>query len=203
MMIQRNLQFQDAGKFIYIGLRRIFSALQSCILVCSMKVPFKRTALEGTPDRETQLWVAEHRSCMERNFFDAIVTPIACFGAGPRWIRIADMEKLDVHFRRTIRCVVGAPGGICWQDPWHEIQHIWSQRVREQVEVCHMKTRAETCASQQWNLACYIMSIPCERWARRMLHRQPIGRGPVGRPAMNWTSKYEQFSRIKRWDDWF
>ena len=135
-------------------------------------------------------------------FFDAIVTPIACFGAGPRCIHAADMDKFDIHFRRLIRCVVGAPAGICWHDPWHEILHIWNQRVREMVEVCHMKTWAETCASQQWKFAGYIMSLPPERWVRRMLHWQPIGRGPVGRPAMNWTSKFEQFSRIKRWDDW-
>ena len=135
-------------------------------------------------------------------FFDAIVTPGACFGAGPRCIRTADMDKFDIHFRRMIRCVVGARGGICWQDPWHEILHIWNQRVREMVEVCHMKTWAETCASQQWKFASYIRSLPYERWVRRMLHWQPVGRGPVGRPAMNWTSKFEQFSRIKRWDDW-
>ena len=41
-------------------------------------------------------------------FFDAIVTPIACFGV---WFRCI------VNFRRMIRCVVGAPGGICWGDP--------------------------------------------------------------------------------------
>ena len=135
-------------------------------------------------------------------FFNAIVTPIACVGAGPRCIHSADMDKLDIHFRRMIRCVVGAPGGICWQDPWHEILHIWNQRVREKVEACHMKTWAETCASQQWKFACYIMTLPQERWVRRMLYWQPFGRGPVGRPAINWTSKLEQFSRLKHWGDW-
>ena len=65
-----------------------------------------------------------------------------------------------------------------------------------------MKTWAATCASQQWKFAGYIMSLPCERWVRRMVHWQPIGRGPVGRPAKNWTNKFEQFSRIERWDDW-
>ena len=116
--------------------------------------------------------------------------------------KMRPQQVADIHFRRMIRCVVGAPAGICWHDPWHEILHIWNQRVREMVEVCHTKTWAETCASQQWKFAGYIMSLPPERWVRRMLHWQPIGRGPVGRPAMNWTSKFEQFSRIKRWDDW-
>ena len=41
-----------------------------------------------------------------------------------------------------------------------------------------------------------------ERWARRMLHWQPSGRGPLGRPAMNWTTKFEQGSRMKHWRDW-
>ena len=102
-------------------------------------------------------------------FFDAIVTPIACIGAGPRCIHSADMDKFDIHFRRMIRCAVGAPGAICWQDPWHEMLHIWNQRVRGMVEACHMKSWAETCASQQWKFACYIMSLPEERWVRRML----------------------------------
>ena len=93
-------------------------------------------------------------------FFDAIVTPIACFGAGPRCIHSADMVKFDIHFRRMIRCVVGAPSSICWRDPWHEILHIWNQRVREMVEACHIKTWAENCAYQHWKFACYIMSLP-------------------------------------------
>ena len=135
-------------------------------------------------------------------FFDAIVTPIACFGAGPRCIHSADMVKLDIHFRRMIRCVVGAPSSICWRDPWHEILHIWNQRVREMVEACHIKTWAENCAYQHWKFACYIMSLSHERWARRMLPWQPFGRGPVGRPAMHWASKFEQFGRIKHWCDW-
>ena len=129
-------------------------------------------------------------------------TPIACFGAGPRCIQSADMVKLDIHFRRMIRCVVGAPSWICWRDPWHEIVHIWNQRVREMVEACHIKTWAEDCASQHGKFVCYIMSLPHERWARRMLQWQPFGRRPVGRPAMHWASKFEQFSRIKHWYDW-
>ena len=38
--------------------------------------------------------------------------------------------------------------------------------------------------------------------SRRMLHWQPSGRGPLGRPAMNWTTKFEQVSRLKHWRDW-
>ena len=109
---------------------------------------------------------------------------------------------IDIHFRRMIRCMVGTPSAICWKDPWHEIMHIWNQRVREMVEASHIKTWAENCASQHWKFACYIMSLPHERWVCRMLEWQPFGRRLVGRPAMHWASKSKQFSRIKHWYDW-
>ena len=127
---------------------------------------------------------------------------ITTFGAGPRCIHNADMAKLDIKFRRMIRSVVGAPDEICWGDPWHEILHIWNQRVREVVGAYHMKTWAETCASEHWKFTCHIMNLPHERSARRMLHWQPSGRGSLGRPAMNWTTKFEQLSRVKHWHDW-
>ena len=135
-------------------------------------------------------------------FFDAIVTPIAGFGAGPRCVHSLDMVQLDIDFRRMIRCVVGAPSTICWRDPWHEIRHIWNQFVRDMVDAAHIKTWAENCVFQHRQFACYIMSLPHERWAGRMLQWQPLGRGPVGRPAIRWASTFEQFSRIKHWYDW-
>ena len=101
--------------------------------------------------------------------------------------------------------LVGVPSGICWGDPWHEILHIWNEHVRDMIDACHMKTWAKNCAYEQWKFVCYRMSLPHERWARmvrRMLHWQPLGRGLVGRPAMNWVSKFEQFSRMKHWYDW-
>ena len=82
------------------------------------------------------------------------------------------------------------------------LAYLEAARAREMIDACHMKTWAENCASEQWKFASYIMNLPHERWARRMLHWRPLGRGPVGRPAMNSASKLEQFSRIKRWDDW-
>ena len=49
-------------------------------------------------------------------FCDAIVTRIACFWAGPRYIHGADMVTVDTYFRRMIRCVVGTPSAIRWRD---------------------------------------------------------------------------------------
>ena len=42
-------------------------------------------------------------------FFDKIVTPVACFAAGHRKIYKTDLETMDVHFRRLLRSVVGPP----------------------------------------------------------------------------------------------
>ena len=74
--------------------------------------------------------------------------------------------------------------------------------MREMVEACHIKTWAENCASQHWEFASYIMSLPQERWVRPMLQWQRFGRKLVGRPALHWASKFEQFSRIKHSYDW-
>ena len=90
--------------------------------------------------------------------------------------RIAEVAAYDhwmrtlFNFRRMIRCVVSAPDRICWGDPWHEIVHIWIQRVREVVGACHTKTWAGTCASEHGKYACHTMNFPHERWVRRMLH---------------------------------
>ena len=96
-----------------------------------------------------------------------------------------------------------------WSDAWLEVQGrfaggiratkfctsgISACRVRDVVGASHIKTWAENCVSQHWKFACYIMSLPHERWVRRMLYWQPCGRGPVGRPAMHWASKFEESS---------
>ena len=106
--------------------------------------------------------------------------------------RAADMDKFDVHFRRMIRCMVGAPGRICWHDPWYEILHIWNQRVREMVEVCHIKMWAETCASQQWKSVA-VNALPlvwtpmwntiCNRQCEILAHMPREAAAPSRTPA--------------------
>ena len=70
--------------------------------------------------------------------------------------------------------------------------------MREMFEACQIKTWAENCAYQNWKFACYIMSLPHERWARRMLQWQPFGRRPVGRPAMH-RARYVQEAGVLTW----
>ena len=40
-------------------------------------------------------------------YFDAMVTPVACFASGHRKIYKQDLRKLDVKFRKLVRTIVG------------------------------------------------------------------------------------------------
>ena len=42
-------------------------------------------------------------------FFNKIVTPVACSAAGHRKVYETDLETMEVHFRRLLRSVVGPP----------------------------------------------------------------------------------------------
>ena len=52
-------------------------------------------------------------------FFEAVVTFVACFGAGHRKISIPHLRKLDSEWRRLLRSMVGPPSGLDWSLLWH------------------------------------------------------------------------------------
>jgi Reverse transcriptase (RNA-dependent DNA polymerase) len=56
-------------------------------------------------------------------YFHATITQIACFGAGARTPRRADMEAMDVVWRQLLRQVVGPPPSMDWTLPWNVILH--------------------------------------------------------------------------------
>ena len=62
-------------------------------------------------------------------YCNAMVTPVACFGAAHRKIYKQDLCKMDIVFRRLLRSIVGPPGDVDWTLPWHEILHHWNERV--------------------------------------------------------------------------
>ena len=63
-------------------------------------------------------------------FFDAMVTSVACFAAGHRKVYVGELRKLDVHCRRLLRRMVGAPPDAKWNGPWHEVLHWHPQQGR-------------------------------------------------------------------------
>ena len=79
-------------------------------------------------------------------FFDKIVTPVACFGH--RKIYKTDLETMDVHFRRLLRSVVGPPSQTNWLNPWHEILHGWNARVARYVQEARVLTWSQRSLQQ-------------------------------------------------------
>ena len=58
-------------------------------------------------------------------YFDAMVTPVACFGAAHR--KVYDGYGVSPV---TIRSIFGPPGDVDWTLPWHEIPHHWNDRAK-------------------------------------------------------------------------
>ena len=78
-------------------------------------------------------------------YFDRVISPIACFAAGHRTIYRNDLRSMDVAYRRLLRSVVRPPRNMDWALPWHEIIHIWNERVRAFTSQTGSKSWSEMC----------------------------------------------------------
>ena len=135
-------------------------------------------------------------------FFDRAISPIACFAAGHRTIYSADLHRLDVHFRKHLRQIVGAPPDTNWDDPWHDVLHHWNVRAMGFWARLHRPTWSSNCLRQHWNLAMYVINLPSTRWVKRVLAWDPVGTRVPGRPKNSWATSLENFARWKGWNDW-
>ena len=135
-------------------------------------------------------------------FFDAVVTPVACFAAGHRAIFHADIRQFDVEFRRLLRRIVGPPADIQWDMPWHIILHHWNAKAVRHWEGLRRPTWGQVCLRSYWNFALHAANLPNTRWIKRALAWQPVGKLALGRPRNMWASCLETFARWKRWDSW-
>ena len=80
-------------------------------------------------------------------YFDAMVTPVACFGAAHRKVYKQDLCRMDIVFRR-LRSIVGPPGDVEWTLPWHEILHHWNERGKFLTARHGLKTWSVVCLGQ-------------------------------------------------------
>ena len=119
-------------------------------------------------------------------FFDKIVTPVACVAAGHRKIYKTDLETMDVHFRRLLRSAVGPPSQTNWLNPWHDILHDWNARVARCVQEAGVLT---------W-------SQRDSRWVSRTLAWRPRNVRKRGPPLRMWHSATETFCRWKGIANW-
>ena len=140
---------------------------------------------------------------MERNLFDAIVTPSACFGAGPWCIRIADANKiwyplstydpmrgwssrrdlLAGSMARNSACLESACARNGWGMPHENVG--WNLRFST-MEFCVLHQEPST-----WMLGTSNAAL-ATYWKRT--------RGTRSNELDN--SKYEQFPVMKRYNDW-
>lgn len=135
-------------------------------------------------------------------FFDAVVTPVAMFACGHRTIRQADLQHMDVLFRKLLRVLVGPPGYLDWSQCWHEILHEWNIKVETLVAEHGVKLWSHRCLEMHWKLGGYVSSLPFHRWVQRVLHWNPDGKRVTGAPRRTWTSKFEDYCRYRHLGDW-
>ena len=97
-------------------------------------------------------------------YFDAVVSPMACLGSGHR--KVYQCHMMDVEWRRLLHTLCGPPPGLDWSRPWHEILHHWNLRVRQISASFHMQSWSCKCPHLHWNFAHYIGRLPANRWVR-------------------------------------
>ena len=140
--------------------------------------------------------------CKRLRNFHTVVTPVVCFGAGPKAIHGVDLWKLDVHFRKLVGTMVGPAPQTNWDSPWHITLHAWNDRVNYFVQQSGIPTWTTSCLQQHWRFARYIANLPANRWVQRVLHWTPMGHATVGRPRIVWESKLQGFCRYKLLGNW-
>ena len=129
-------------------------------------------------------------------YFNACMSAVVCLGSGHRTLYKKQLYALDVLFRKLCRSI-----NKLHAKPMYSVSRGFVVVQLDQLrprdsdfQVSEAATTvskgtvdgtADNSASQHWKSACYIMSLPHERWVRRMLHWQLLGRGLVGRPAMH------------------
>ena len=104
-------------------------------------------------------------------FFDSVVTSVVRFGAGQRKLCQSELRKLDVHYRKHLRQVVGPPGNIDWTQPWHSILHQWNQRVVEQMQLNGYEFWSNRCMLEYWKVVQYAVLLD----DNRRLNKQMLG----------------------------
>ena len=134
--------------------------------------------------------------------FESVVSSVACFAGGHRTMYNRHLERLDTHFRKLCRSIVGPPPGTDWTLEWHEILHQWNVRMNIFLDGPNIKTCPHICCLNYWRLAQHIATLPQERWIRRILKWRPDGRHRRGLPHFHWESRLESYCIYKGLGPW-
>jgi len=132
-------------------------------------------------------WILQNRnvSITKRlRYFESVVSSVACFAGGHRTIYNRQLERLDTHFRKLCKSIVGPPPGTDWTLEWQEILHQWNARVNIFIDRANIKTWSRICCFNYWRLAQHVAMLSQERWVRRILRWCPAGTYRIGRHAL-------------------
>ena len=138
------------------------------------------------------------RLAVRLRFFDRVITPVALFASGHRTIRMSDLYKLDVAFRKMLRMIVGPPNFVEWNAPWHDILHHWNGKAVALAQPHGLKSWSEQCLKQHWKFAMHVANLPPNRWVKRVLLWNPNGARKPGYPRHDWTSKLVAYMRFQQ-----
>ena len=56
-------------------------------------------------------------------YFESVASSVVGFAGGHRTMYNRLLERLDTHFRKLCRSIVGPPPGTDWIFEWHELLH--------------------------------------------------------------------------------
>ena len=142
------------------------------------------------------------RLAVRLRFFDRVITPVALFASGHRTIRMSDLYKLDVVFRKMLRMIVGPPSFVDWNAPWHEILHHWNGKAVALAQQHGLNPWSEQCLKHHWKFAMHVANLPSNRWVKRVLLWNPSGARTRGYPRHDWTSKLVAYTRFHQLGQW-
>ena len=104
-------------------------------------------------------------------YFNAMVTPVVCFGAARRKVYKQDLCKMDIVFRRLLRSIVRPPGDVDWTLPWHP------SALERTSELSHSSSWIENVVrrmlGQYSKFANYLSNLAGERWVVKALNWLP------------------------------
>ena len=134
-------------------------------------------------------------------YFESVVSSVACFAGGHRTMYNRHLERLDTHFRKLCKSIVGPPPGTCWTLEWHEIFHQWNVQMIIFIDRTNIKTRSHIFCPSYWMLAQHIATLPPERWVRRILRWCLAGTNRIGRPHFIGGPNFNGTGGMKAWGD--
>ena len=140
--------------------------------------------------RDRNVWIVKLL-----RYFESVMSSVACFAGGHRTIYNRHLERLDTHFRKFCRSIVGPPPGTGWTLEWHEILHQWNVRANLFIGRANIKIWSRICCFTYWRLAQHFANLSQECWVRRSLRWCPAGTEQIG------FQSYCRYKGLGQWTD--